>query len=55
MARCILCGAEFEGAGNDPSPLASKDDGVCCDECNGDRVIPARLRRAEGEEEADDG
>jgi hypothetical protein len=55
MTKCILCGTEFEGRGNDPSPLAGANDGVCCDECHGERVIPARMRRAEGEEVADDG
>lgn len=55
MTKCILCGVEFEGMGKSPSPLASVDDGVCCDECNESRVIPARLRQAEGDSEADDG
>jgi hypothetical protein len=55
MTKCILCGIEFEGVGNDPSPLASPRDGVCCDRCHDIRVIPARLRRAEGGDEGDDG
>ena len=38
---CCLCGGEFEGYGNDPAPL--KDSGECCDQCNAEKVIPARL------------
>ena len=39
--KCCLCGEEFEGYGNDPAPL--KDSGECCDRCNAEKVIPARL------------
>lgn len=42
-AVCVLCGAVFSEFGNNPWPLASLDDGRCCDMCNGTRVIPARL------------
>ena len=38
---CCLCGGEFEGYGNNPSPL--KESGECCDRCNAEKVIPARL------------
>lgn len=38
---CCICGREFEGYGNNPYPV--KDDGVCCDDCNVNAVIPARL------------
>lgn len=41
---CCLCGGEFEGYGNDPSPL--KESGECCDRCNAEKVIPARLEAA---------
>ena len=40
---CIICGKEFEGYGNNASPVA---DGICCDECNEKEVIPARLNKA---------
>lgn len=40
---CVLCGAPIDGYGNNPEPLASYDDGRACDDCNTDRVIPARL------------
>ncbi len=38
---CALCSNEFWGYGNNPDPLAKK--GLCCDECNTTKVIPARL------------
>ena len=38
---CCICGKKFEGWGNNPYPV--KDSGECCDECNWDKVIPARL------------
>ena len=43
---CCICGCEFEGWGNNPYPcvLVTEDnDVVCCDECNWEHVIPARL------------
>ena len=38
---CCLCGGEFEGHGNNPAP--AKEEGSCCDRCNAEKVIPARL------------
>ena len=37
---CCLCGGEFEGYGNDPTPL--KESGECCDRCNAEKVLTAR-------------
>lgn len=39
---CVLCGKEFLERGNNPWPL--REDGVCCDECNSTKVIPARMK-----------
>ena len=39
--KCVLCGRECEGYGNNPRPL--KHEGRCCNECNSTKVIPARL------------
>ena len=39
--RCILCGKLYTGYGNNPWPIT--DHGRCCDECNSDKVIPARI------------
>jgi hypothetical protein len=42
--KCCLCGKLSEGFGNNPDPLPSLNDSdECCDECNGTKVIPARL------------
>lgn len=39
---CSLCGATFRGLGNNPEPLKPFEE-RCCDTCNYDKVIPARL------------
>lgn len=39
---CCLCGALVLGGGNNPAPLA--DEGRCCDRCNRDKVVPARIK-----------
>lgn len=48
---CCLCGKPCEpwhpssdGYGHNPEPLATWPD-RCCNECNADKVIPARLAR----------
>lgn len=45
---CCVCGKKFKGWGNDPWPFeitkeADKSEPVCCDKCNMDYVVPARL------------
>jgi hypothetical protein len=40
---CCICGKEFEGYGNNPAPVM--DDGVCCDACNMNKVIPTRMEK----------
>lgn len=46
---CILCGNKLPvgNFGNNPEPVAAFKDGVCCDECNKNIVIPARLKQKE--------
>lgn len=39
---CSICGREFEGPGNNAYPV---NDGTCCDRCNVDVVLPARINR----------
>jgi hypothetical protein len=39
---CSLCGDPCEGFGNNPEPLKGFDE-RCCDQCNRELVIPARL------------
>lgn len=44
--ECCLCGKVCENMwGNNPRPVAHTkgEDGVCCDKCNGSKVIPARM------------
>lgn len=38
---CCICHKDFEGYGNNPSPY--KNYGRCCDKCNSNYVIPARV------------
>ena len=39
--KCCICGKEVDGWGNNPWPV--KEDGECCDDCNNNEVIPARI------------
>lgn len=39
--ECVICGREFSGYGNNPWPVMQT--GKCCDECNFDVVLPARM------------
>ena len=43
MFRCCLCGKIFTGFGNNPWPISLDPNDRCCDECNMNKVIPARL------------
>jgi hypothetical protein len=40
VAKCCICKAKIEGFGNNAEPIKT---GICCDECNTIKVIPARL------------
>lgn len=40
MSSCVLCGSEIDGHGNNAEPVKK---GLCCDECNTTKVIPARM------------
>ena len=41
---CCLCDEMVEGFGNNPEPIC--EGGRCCDKCNAEKVIPARLLEA---------
>ena len=43
--KCVICGEEFEGYGNNAEPVA---EGFCCDKCNLSIVVPARISMAQG-------
>lgn len=38
---CVICRQKFFGYGNNPYPV--KNDGIACDSCNAQVVIPARF------------
>lgn len=40
---CCICGTQFKGFGNNPWPLSESVDDRCCNDCNLDEVIPARM------------
>jgi len=40
--ECVICNEHFTGFGNNPDPV--KQDGDCCDACNTNHVIPARMK-----------
>ena len=40
--KCIICGNDFDGYGNNAEPV---EHGICCDKCNQEKVIPARLKK----------
>ena len=39
--RCVICNEYYTGWGNNPDPV--KNYGECCNDCNTNAVIPARL------------
>lgn len=41
--KCCICGEPIEGHGNNPFPV--KAEGDCCDKCNAEVVIPARIEK----------
>lgn len=45
--KCCICGKEVEGFGNNPYPLCDEKDFTsrCCDDCDLQFVIPARISR----------
>tara|TARA_Y100000361_G_scaffold145646_1_gene155109 strand:+ start:427 stop:687 length:261 start_codon:yes stop_codon:yes gene_type:complete len=44
--RCVICLTICENEwGNNPAPIMDMAYGVCCDSCNWEFVIPARLGR----------
>jgi len=44
---CVLCDHRGFGYGHNPAPL--RRHGRCCEECNFDEVIPARISMSEAE------
>jgi len=44
MFICCICGKLISGYGNNPWPISFDPNSECCDDCNDQFVIPARLR-----------
>ena len=40
---CCFCGRAFKGWGNNPAPVNKDEKARCCDDCNSNIIIPARL------------
>jgi hypothetical protein len=40
--KCVICGKQFTGYGHNADPISAE--GQCCDKCNMDEVIPARVQ-----------
>ena len=43
-STCCICGKALEGYGNSPWPVNMNEDARCCDACNLEFVLPARIR-----------
>lgn len=41
--KCCVCGAKILDYGNNPYPVVDDEDARCCDQCNMEYVIPARI------------
>ena len=48
VKTCCICGKEFKGWGNNPYPVVKDEDARCCDDCNMEFVIPARIAELAG-------
>lgn len=46
--KCCICGKKFVGWGNDPWPVNMDEKARCCDKCNSEKVLPARLAQMFG-------
>lgn len=41
--ECCICHKIFTDWGNNPWPVVKDEDALCCDDCNGTVVLPARI------------
>lgn len=46
VRRCCICNTKLPigDYGNNPEPVKPFSEGVCCNNCNRTKVIPARLK-----------
>lgn len=41
---CVICGGALNDPyGHNPEPIVPFEEGRCCTDCNGSKVIPARI------------
>ena len=45
---CSICGKKFTGWGNNPYPVTKGENDKCCDKCNEEKVVPARIAELYG-------
>ena len=55
--QCCFCGKPYSDYGNNPAPVDMRENARCCNECNANIVIPARIEfddtlKLDGEEAA---
>ena len=43
--KCCICGTEIKGWGNNPWPVSKEREAKCCDLCNVNYILPARIMR----------
>lgn len=48
---CCICGKRYTGWGNNPWPVVKDENARCCDECNNNQVLSARLAQMFGGKE----
>lgn len=55
VRHCVICGKVLPKGeyGNNPEPVKPFSSGVCCNDCNMDKVLPARLAALPKRQEAD--
>ena len=48
---CCICGRKVKEWGNDPWPVMLDDDAKCCNKCDMEVVLPARMNLMEAKED----
>jgi hypothetical protein len=43
VGTCAICGSNYILGGNNPAPIINDQDARCCQRCNNNEVIPARI------------
>lgn len=43
--KCCICGKYINGYSNNPWPINNEENARCCDDCNINVVVPARIKK----------